>query len=69
MPLPEPASDAVDAYTHAWFVDSDEEYRLATLLGMEHVWDFHKLDFLGFYVNAPPYPCPRCGKETEFIDW
>ena len=69
MPLPEPASDAVDAYTYAWFVDSDEEHRLAKLLGLEHESNFHELDFLGFYVTAPPYPCPRCGKETEFIDW
>ena len=69
MPLPEPASDAVDAYTYAWFVDSDEEHRLAKLLGLENESDFHELDFLGFYMNSPPKVCPHCGKETEIIDW
>ncbi|RPD53843.1 hypothetical protein L226DRAFT_433340, partial [Lentinus tigrinus ALCF2SS1-7] len=54
---------------YAWFVDADEEQRLAKLLGLESESEFHELDFLGFYATAPPYPCPRCGKETEFIDW
>ncbi len=53
-----------------WFVHSDEEERRTiALLGLEHMSDYHELDFLGFYVSGPPLSRPRCRKEAEFLDW